>query len=112
MNRFAIAKRDGSLFNSIALETLLFATILLLFFIGLNSVTKTTKEEEFKATKQAIVRSVVHCYAIEGAYPPSVNYLEKLYGLTINYDKYKVEYNRFASNLMPDITVIKINDIN
>ena len=43
--------------------------------------------------------------AIEGRYPPSVEYLEENYGILIDRDKYDVFYSGFASNFMPDITV-------
>ena len=45
-------------------------------------------------------------FAIEGRYPPSVEYLEENYGVQIDHDKYNVFYDGFASNIMPEITVI------
>ena len=45
-------------------------------------------------------------YAIEGRYPPSVEYLEEHYGIQIDRERYNVFYSGFASNIMPDITVI------
>ena len=55
--------------------------------------------------RDAIRRASVQCYAIEGRYPPSVDYLEENYGILIDRDKYDVFYSGFASNFMPDITV-------
>lgn len=107
-NCFEKSKKDGSIFKDVALPICFFVGILLFFYIGLNSITKTTSEEQFKATKQAVTRSAVHCYAIEGAYPSNIDYLKERYGLTIDESKYMVDYNCFASNLMPDITVLKI----
>ena len=46
------------------------------------------------------------CYASEGFYPPDVAYMQEHYGLRYNADLYTVRYVRFASNLMPDITVL------
>ena len=48
------------------------------------------------------------CYAIEGRYPPSIEYLEEHYGVMINRKKYNVFYDGFASNVMPDITVVPV----
>ena len=56
--------------------------------------------------RKAITRACIQCYAIEGRYPPSVEYLEENYGIQIDHDKYNVFYDGFASNIMPDITVI------
>ena len=58
--------------------------------------------------KKAIARASVQCYAIEGRYPPSVEYLEENYGVMSNRKKYHVFYDGFASNVMPDITVVPV----
>ena len=52
----------------------------------------------------------VQCYAIEGRYPPSVEYLEENYGVQINRKKYNVFYDGFASNVMPEINIIPIEE--
>lgn len=108
MNRFAKSRKSHILSKEILLPILGFLVVLFLFLGGLNSVTQTTQKEQFKATKQAIIRAAVHCYAVEGAYPPTLSYLEEQYGLLIDYDKYMVDYSCFASNLMPDITILEL----
>lgn len=35
------------------------------------------------AVREAVLRSAVECYTLEGAYPESLEYLEKHYGLTV-----------------------------
>ncbi len=63
-----------------------------------------TRQQE--ALKKAVTRASVQCYAIEGRYPPSVEYLEENYGIHIDRKKYHVFYDGFASNVMPEITII------
>ncbi|CBK76046.1 putative uncharacterized protein [Clostridium sp. CAG:149] len=58
--------------------------------------------------RDAIRRASVQCYAIEGRYPPSVEYLEEHYGIVIDRDRYHVFYDGWASNVMPDITVLPV----
>ena len=58
----------------------------------------------------AIARACVQCYAIEGRYPPSVQYLEENYGIRIDRNRFHVFYEGFASNIMPDITVISVSE--
>ena len=65
-----------------------------------------TGARDQETLKKAIARASVQCYAIEGRYPPSVEYLEENYGVQIDHDKYNVFYDGFASNIMPEITVI------
>lgn len=55
----------------------------------------------------AIRRSAAACYAAEGIYPPDLQYLKDHYGLQIDESRYRVYYEVFAHNLMPDITVLE-----
>ena len=48
------------------------------------------------------------CYALEGAYPSSVQYLEDNYGLTYDKDKYAIGYVAIGSNIMPDMQIIEL----
>lgn len=58
------------------------------------------------ALKNAVLRSAVQCYAVEGYYPASLDYLTEHYGLRVNQDRYIVVYEVFASNLPPQVTVL------
>lgn len=57
--------------------------------------------------RQSARKAVVQCYAIEGAYPPDVEYLEENYGLEYNHEKYFIDYEIFASNIMPNVDVFE-----
>ena len=56
---------------------------------------------------EAVRRGAVTCYAAEGVYPPTLEYLQEHYGVQVDETKYTVFYEVFAENLMPDITVIE-----
>ena len=85
-------------------------TLLLIAFAawGSDSVSEAARAEHLGAVRQSVTRAAVHCYAIEGFYPPSLNYLEEHYGLTIDRARYAVHYHCFASNLTPEIDVIPL----
>ena len=55
--------------------------------------------------REAAVRTAVECYAIEGIYPPNVQYMEDNYNLSYDKTKYFIHYDAFASNIMPTIEV-------
>ena len=57
--------------------------------------------------RQSARKAVVQCYTIEGEYPSNVEYLEKNYGLEYNHEKYFIDYELFASNVMPNIDVFE-----
>ena len=57
--------------------------------------------------EEAVRRSAVACFAAEGRYPPSLDYLKEHYGLQIDERRYVVFYEVYAENLMPDIVVLE-----
>ena len=86
---------------------LVFVLCFILFFLIALSNLESGKSLEDKAQlEKALHRAAVCCYATEGAYPPSLAYLVENYGVRIDTDRFTVSYELFASNLMPDITVL------
>lgn len=85
---------------------LIFAAVLALFIVGVLRFSRQADQEGTKTLEDGIRRASVQCYAIEGRYPPSVQYLEDNYGIQIDTERYHVFYEGFASNIMPDITVV------
>lgn len=79
----------------------------LCFFTALSNLESGRADEGRRQLEEALRRSAVACYAAEGMYPPDLTYLEDHYGLQIDADRYTVYYDVFASNLMPDITVLE-----
>jgi hypothetical protein len=57
--------------------------------------------------REAVQRSALQCYAVEGAYPPDLRYLEENYGLQVNQQDFYVTYDAFASNLPPTVRVTR-----
>jgi len=64
-------------------------------------------EEGAAAIAEAVRRSALQCYVVEGVYPPDLSYLEENYGLKVNIRDYYVTYHAFASNLPPEIVVTR-----
>lgn len=81
--------------------------VLLLFLASLSHLDRDRVEEGRQQLEQALRRSAAACYAAEGIYPPDVEYLKEHYGIQIDEERYAVFYDAFASNLMPDITVLE-----
>jgi competence protein ComGC len=73
-----------------------------------GSLANTNATEQRDIARAAVVRSTVQCYAIEGRYPGSIDYLTENYGLTLDESKYIYYYRSVGSNMMPDIRVLSI----
>lgn len=94
----------GTLASKLVLPILAVA-VLCFFLVSLTNLDSGRREEGKLRLEEAIRRSAVACYAVEGIYPPDLEYLQQYYGLQIDDSKYLVIYEAFAENLMPDITV-------
>lgn len=87
---------------------LLFSIIVFLaFFFGIISVDKTAKDKQKENLQKTISQCITHCYAVEGTYPPSLDYLKEHYGLIYDENAFFVDYTAIGSNLRPDITIIE-----
>ena len=87
--------------------TLAAVLILAIAAAVLPGLSRQLRQESREAIREAVLRSAVQCYAVEGAYPESLAYLEEHYGIQVDEARYTVDYSVFASNLMPDITVLE-----
>lgn len=98
--------RDLKTIMGLAGSALLFVAVAAAILTGVLKISKRADEEGAETLRNGIRRASVQCYAIEGRYPPSVQYLKDHYGIQIDEDRYSVFYDGFASNVMPDITVV------
>ena len=81
--------------------------IAVVFLTALFGLKDGNSAKEKAQLEEAIRRSVITCYATEGAYPPDFAYIKEKYGVMVDESRYLVVYDVFAENLMPDITVLE-----
>ena len=89
------------------ITVLLLAVMFFVLFKAMVNLTAAQSSAGRDSLEAAIRRSVMTCYAEEGVYPPSLDYLLDNYGMYFNDSDYIVHYDIFAENIMPDITVIR-----
>ena len=92
------------------LPVIIFILMISMLLYGVNTVTDSTAQKEQESLQNAVIQSAVHCYSVEGAYPDSLSYLQKHYGLTWNKKKYKVSYVIIAKNIRPEVKVIPLKE--
>lgn len=94
-------------YRNLLLSVLIFCAVLCLFWFGFGSALHANNEEKLNVTRTAIQKAIVNCYAVEGFYPPSIEYLEDHYGITVDSDKYIVHYETAGTNVMPSVEVLE-----
>ena len=96
----AVKKRGAVKWIALVLLILLVAALLIVWKPG-----RDLGDESAAAIREAIRRSALQCYAVEGVYPPNLQYLQDNYGLEVNTEDFYVTYDAFASNLPPTVLV-------
>ncbi len=80
--------------------------VLVLFLIAVSGLEKGRRAEGKEQLENVLRKAAVTCYSSEGFYPPNVAYMCEHYGLQYDESRYTIYYEVFASNLMPNITVL------
>ena len=96
---FFVQKKKSTIWKFIPIVLLAACTVL---FGAFSSKLSDDNTKRSKSTlERALTRSITQCYALEGTYPPDINYL------TYNSDYYYIDYQYIGSNLRPDVTIIE-----
>ena len=94
-------------YAGVLLSCLLFIGITAFVIAALCNTNRRADAEQLTQMANAIDRAVVTCYAIEGSYPPSLDYLEERYGVQVDREHYTIEYSVFRTNHRPPIQLIQ-----
>ena len=107
MNRFE--QKNRSLWQKLIylLPILAFIVLFVLFLQGIGSVSESTLSKQQESLETALERSISQCYAVEGSYPPSLEYLKQHYGLLYDEDSFFIDYEYYGGNLLPEVTVLR-----
>ncbi len=88
------------------LSVLILVVLSINFHFYMQEKYATAPEDEYERIKYYAVQ----CYASEGFYPPSLDYLVENYNLVLKEDQFLYFYDAFSSNIMPDIMITEAFD--
>ena len=92
--------------RSTRIIVLLLIAALALCVAAYFGVQSAVREQTAQSMRSAIVDTALECYAIEGAFPSSIQYLEDHYGLVVNDKDFLVTYECYADNVAPSVVVV------
>ena len=107
MARFQKQKKRENSAKRLILPLCIFGFVLVLFFVGISSVSADNERRQLESLENALNRSILYCYAMEGTYPESLAYIQENYGITYDEDLFFVDYQPIGSNIYPNLTIIK-----
>ena len=109
MNRFNRPSLKKRITESMNFSVMFFIVIIIVFLMGISFIASTSSKDQKQVLTDALNKDIIHCYAIEGYYPPSLAYIEDHYGLTYDKSRYLVDYVPVGDNIMPSVTIVEIN---
>ena len=81
--------------------------IIIMVLIGFQNAGEASRAEGLRVLDEAIRRAVIHSYAVDGYFPPSLEHITEVYGIFIDFTRFIVHYDVFAENIMPFILVME-----
>jgi len=78
---------------------------MLVGYIFMSLSDKSDTDRQIERITEAFQKAIAQCYALEGSYPPDLQYLEK-YGVVMDEDKYFYMYSLDdMGNYMPAVFI-------
>ena len=89
-----------------------FAVIMICFLISVRFASKGNTDRQKESLEKALQRDITYCYATTGRYPKTLDYIERVYGLTYDKELFDVEYVVKGSRIPPDVIITEKGDGN
>ncbi len=89
-----------------------FAVIMAAFLFSVHLASEGNVERQRESLEKAIQRDVTYCYATTGRYPKTLDYIERVYGLTYDKERFSVEYIVKGSRIPPEVIITDIGGKN
>ena len=83
-----------------------FVLIIVVAVTAIGQMGRRVDVEQVSRLQEVLRRAAISCYAVEGRFPPSLDYLVSHYGVVIDYSKFIVNFDVVSRNAMPIIEVI------
>lgn len=109
MNRFRKKPQNTNLLFRILSSAVVSVFCISALLYVISTFSEKASNDYVQSLQTALSRSAVHCYAMEGAYPESLAYLQEHYAISWDTSRYVVDYQIFGANRMPIITVIPLS---
>ena len=101
-------KRKGP--GKTAFTLIAFAVVLSIFLFAVGGASRGNIDRQQESLEKAIQRDITYCYATTGRYPKTLDYIERVYGLTYDKELFSVEYEVLGSKIPPKVTITQTGD--
>lgn len=89
------------------LSLIMVAVWIMIFLMMSDTLSQRTMADQEASLEHAMDHAITNCYALEGMYPPDLDYMKEHYGLIYDDSAFYVDYRPIASNIRPDYFIIR-----
>lgn len=105
-HRFVKRKTPVQILRRIA-PAIITCLILAVFYAAVSSLSGSAAEEQKKNLEATLRRGIMQCYALEGVYPESLDYLLANYPVYYDKNSFFIDYQIIGQNIYPSVSVIE-----
>jgi len=84
-----------------------FLLAMVLLFGAARGLREDAVRQQRQALEEALNKSLLLCYSLEGRYPDTVEELLEKYPLAYDRSRFVIDYRLRGGNILPDITVLE-----
>ena len=94
-------------FSALAASAVCFLLAILLILGSVRSLRESSIRQQRQALEDALSKSLLLCYSLEGRYPATVEELLERYPLAYDRSHFVIDYRLQGGNILPDITILE-----
>jgi hypothetical protein len=100
-------KRIDIMKASYILLMIIIVCAVIILVSGLSEYGQKIDEKRTDRIREAVSDALITCYALEGSYPSTLEYLSENYGLILDKEKYIFRYEFVGANIFPELDVVR-----
>ena len=93
--------------SALAASMVCFLLAMALLFGAVRGLREQGLRQQRQALEEALSKSLLLCYSLEGRYPDTVEELLERYPLAYDRSRFVIDYRLQGGNLLPDITILE-----
>ncbi|MBQ3486703.1 MAG: hypothetical protein IJA71_00315 [Clostridia bacterium] len=94
-------------FPSILASIICFLLAMVLIFGALGRVREDSLRRQRDALEEALNKSLLLCYSLEGRYPATLEELLEKCPLAYDRERFVIDYRLHGGNILPEITILE-----
>ena len=94
-------------FSALAASLVCFLLALVLILGSVRTLRENGIRQQRQALEEALSKSLLLCYSLEGRYPDTIGELLERYPLAYDRSRFVIDYRLHGGNILPDITILE-----